>query len=103
MDNNAENELDIVSAYHLKFKDANGDMQELPIDATTVKGIDVTDTANLINGAGFISVPIPHGPAINGIWRLSYEYTDGVFRYSWVADTELNWHVLKLDNTWPLR
>lgn len=103
MENNSENNENIIGTYRPFFKNPSGNMQELPLDATTVKGIDVTDTANLINGAGFISVPIPNAPAINGTWRLICEYADGVFRYAWVADTELNWHVLKLDTTWPLR
>ena len=87
MDNNAENELDIIGTYRPKFKDKNGSMQELPLDATTVKGIDVTNTANLING----------------VWKLICQITNGIQNYRWVADTDLDWHLLKLDSTWPLQ
>ncbi|MBO7695149.1 MAG: hypothetical protein J6T10_21215 [Methanobrevibacter sp.] len=103
MDNNAENELDIIGTYRPKFKDKNGNMQELPLDATTVKGIDVTNTANLINGAGFITTPIPEAPKSNGVWKLICQITNGIQNYRWVADTDLDWHLLKLDSTWPLQ
>ena len=99
----SENTSNIIGTYRPQYKDENGNMQSLPLDATTVKGIDVTDTANLINGAGFISTPIPEAPTIEGFWRLVCQVTNGVRNYQWAVDRELSWHVLKLDDTWPLR
>ena len=105
MSNNGSNtpNEEIIGTYRPQYKDKDGNIRELPLDAETVRGIDVTDTANLINGAGFISTPIPEAPKIQGIWRLICQVSADGQIYTWVIDRELNWHVLKLDNTWPLR
>lgn len=82
-----ENEQ-LIGVYRPQVKTANG-MQDLPLDAQTVQGIDVTNTANLINGAGFNTTPIPPAPGTAGVWKLIGKTVGQDITYQWVQDPGL--------------
>ena len=78
-----------TSIYRIKQKTGANTFQYLPIDAQTVQGIDVTNTANLVNGAGFITTPIPSAPSTAGIWKLVCKTVGSDMTYQWVQDPGL--------------
>lgn len=78
-----------TGVYRIKQRTGENTYRYLPIDAQTVQGIDVTNTANLINGAGFITTPIPPAPGTEGIWKLVCKTVNQDMTYQWVKDPGL--------------